>query len=98
MIRLTHKLAKDFTVPEHVKEIAEWSDERMKKINEIEFYQPGGTGTHWVGLVAGWHCFLDALEGHLREEPYGQGHTLQCLMYYSFIKEYFEQEETVEPN
>ena len=28
-------------------------------------YQPGGPGTHWSGVAAGYHGFVDALEEHL---------------------------------
>lgn len=28
-------------------------------------YQPGGVGTHWSGVVSGYHGFVDALEAHL---------------------------------
>ncbi|MEM7531996.1 MAG: SRPBCC domain-containing protein [Chloroflexota bacterium] len=27
-------------------------------------YQPGGPGTHWSGVAAGYHCFVDELEGY----------------------------------
>ncbi len=27
--------------------------------------QPGGPGTHWPGVLAGWHGFVDALACHL---------------------------------
>lgn len=34
-------------------------------------YQPGGVGTHWSGVISGYHGFVDALESHLtgREIP-----------------------------
>ncbi len=34
-------------------------------------YQPGGLGTHWSGVVSGYHGFVDALESHVsgREVP-----------------------------
>jgi uncharacterized protein YndB with AHSA1/START domain len=28
-------------------------------------YQPGGIGTHWSGVVSGYHRFVDALEAHV---------------------------------
>jgi uncharacterized protein YndB with AHSA1/START domain len=27
-------------------------------------YQPGGIGTHWSGVISGYHGFVDALETH----------------------------------
>ena len=34
-------------------------------------YQPGGPGTHWSGVAAGYHGFVDALEEHLAGGPTG---------------------------
>ena len=31
--------------------------------------QPGGTGTHWAGVAAGWHGLLDALSAYVTERP-----------------------------
>jgi uncharacterized protein YndB with AHSA1/START domain len=31
--------------------------------------QPGGPGTHWAGVAAGWHEFLEALDAHVRGLP-----------------------------
>lgn len=28
-------------------------------------FQPGGPGTHWAGVIAGWHGFMDALVRYL---------------------------------
>ena len=28
-------------------------------------WQPGGPGTHWVGVAVGWHDFVDSLLNHL---------------------------------
>jgi hypothetical protein len=28
-------------------------------------YQPGGIGTHWSGIVSGYHAFVDALESYV---------------------------------
>ena len=30
-----------------------------------EIYQPGGIGTHWTGIVSGYHKFVDALESYI---------------------------------
>ena len=36
-----------------------------------QLYRPGGLGTHWSGVVAGYHGFVDALDSYLtgRERP-----------------------------
>lgn len=31
--------------------------------------QPGGPGTHSLGLLAGWHDFVDALDDYLHQRP-----------------------------
>jgi hypothetical protein len=33
--------------------------------SELAVKQPGGPGTHWVGLMAGWHMFMDSLTNYL---------------------------------
>ena len=38
----------------------------------LMWHQAGGPGTHWTGVVAGWHSFVDALERHL----VGRVHTI----------------------
>jgi len=37
-------------------------------------YQPGGKGTHWSGIVSGYHGFVDALECHLTGRRVGIDH------------------------
>ena len=39
---------------------------------EFLIYQPGGIGTHWSGVAAGYHGFVNALETHItgREIPF----------------------------
>ena len=32
---------------------------------KYEIYQPGGIGTHWTGIVSGYHRFVDALESYI---------------------------------
>jgi uncharacterized protein YndB with AHSA1/START domain len=32
---------------------------------EVQVHQPGGIGTHWSGVAAGYHGFVDALEAYL---------------------------------
>lgn len=49
-LHLTDQIPKDLTAP---------SEDSIYNI------QPGGKGTHWVGLLAGWHDFLLALDNHL---------------------------------
>ena len=32
---------------------------------KYEIYQPGGIGTHWTGIVSGYHRFVDAWESYI---------------------------------
>lgn len=54
--------------------------------------QPGGPGTHWSGVVAGWHCFVNALEGHLKGEPDTTDYDLLCSAYNRFLTSYYQQD------
>lgn len=47
--------------------------------------QPGGPGTHWVGLLAGWEDFLLALESHLANEEIKDHFDGLCLKYKSLL-------------
>ena len=40
-----------------------WEEEGMAS------KQPGGPGTHWVGVAAGWHDFVDRLEAYINGSP-----------------------------
>ena len=41
--------------------------ERIARDEPFGARQPGGPGTHWVGVAAGWHSFVDALEAHVSD-------------------------------
>ncbi len=43
--------------------------------------QPGGQGTHWVGLLAGWDDFLLALEHYLANKEIEDHFDHLCLKY-----------------
>ena len=38
---------------------------RQSHDDPIGTRSPGGPGTHWVGVAAGWHSFVDALEAYI---------------------------------
>lgn len=44
-------------------------------------YQPGGPGTHWSGVAAGYHGFVDALESHLSGGKVGSDYDELCKAY-----------------
>ena len=44
-------------------------------------YQPGGPGTHWSGVAAGYHGFVDALEEHLSGGAVSSDYDEMCKGY-----------------
>lgn len=44
-------------------------------------YQPGGAGTHWSGVAAGYHAFVDALEDHLSGSRVSSDYDELCKAY-----------------
>ena len=58
-----------------------------KNIHNI---QPGGQGTHWVGLLAGWDDFLLALESHLANKEIEDHFDHLCLKYKSLLEKKYE--------
>ncbi|MDP7226873.1 MAG: hypothetical protein QF909_17095 [SAR202 cluster bacterium] len=44
-------------------------------------YQPGGPGTHWNGVTAGYPDFVDALERHLTGSKLGTDYDELCEAY-----------------
>jgi len=57
LFAIIDRLSPTQTVPQHVLETG----------SEIACRQSGGPGTHWVGLAAGWHGFVDALQSNLQD-------------------------------
>ncbi len=46
---------------------------RQSQDDPIATLSPGGPGTHWVGVAAGWHSFVDALEAYIAGDAQGRG-------------------------
>jgi hypothetical protein len=59
---LIDKLSSDAVPPEDLPSIFGVAD-------EVANGQPGGVGTHWVGIVVGWHHILDNLKSYLTNAP-----------------------------
>lgn len=70
-LHVTDQIPQDLVAP---------SDDHMHNI------QPGGEGTHWVGLLAGWEDFLLALESHLTNKEIGDHFDPLCLKYKSLLE------------
>lgn len=51
--------------------------------------QPGGPGTHWTGVVAGWHCFVNSLESYLAGVADTTDYAKMCQQYDSFLRDYY---------
>lgn len=58
VFRLWDYLPPDFVVPDDV----------SRGATDLTSIQPGGAGTHWQGVLAGWHSGLDELASTLGEE------------------------------
>jgi hypothetical protein len=52
-------------------------------------YQPGGPGTHWSGILAGYHGFVDALEGHLTGDGPDNHFEDLCGVYMTTLKDWY---------
>lgn len=52
-------------------------------------YQPGGPGTPWSGLVAGYHSFIDALAEYLLGELPQDDYELLCKKYTAVLDQWY---------
>ena len=52
-------------------------------------YQPGGLGTHWSGVTAGYHGFVDALEDHITGNRIDFDYEEMCKKYQPVLDDYF---------
>jgi uncharacterized protein YndB with AHSA1/START domain len=55
-------------------------------------YQPGGPGTHWSGVAAGYHAFVDALEDHLSGSTVSSDYDELCKAYQRILDARFGPE------
>ena len=51
-------------------------------------YQPGGPGTHWSGVLAGYHGFIDELEGVLAGKSLDIDYDQLCRQYMQLLDEW----------
>ena len=86
---LTDSLPSDFAVPVAVQE----------RDGPLLSSQPGGPGTHWVGVIAGWHAFVDQLERHLGGSTFEATHLLGynrlCSIYEILLAERFADSASI---
>ena len=52
-------------------------------------YQPGGPGTYWSGVAAGYHGFVDSLEDHITGGNVSSDYDEMCKTYQHVLDDYF---------
>jgi uncharacterized protein YndB with AHSA1/START domain len=52
--------------------------------------QPGGPGTHWSGVAAGYHGFVDSLEGYITGIEIESDYEEMCRNYQHVLDEHFD--------
>ncbi len=77
-VRLIDRPVAKMTVPEHVK-----SD-----LPNTGAEQHGGEGTHWAGVLAGWHSGIDSLESYAADREFTMNYHPLVLLYDLLIKAY----------
>lgn len=60
----------------------------MPQAPEYVVYQPGGPGTHWAGVVAGYHCFVNELQSHLTGTQAGSDYDDLCRHYQALMDQW----------
>jgi hypothetical protein len=65
LFHLIDKLPGDFVMEVGSRQDNPIEDSDTEKMRLVGYNQPGGPGTHWTGVVAGWHAFVDSLESYL---------------------------------
>lgn len=81
LFHLIDRLRNDVVVEVGSRKDVPIEDSDAEQMRRIECNQPGGAGTHWTGVVAGWHGFVDSLEGYLTGRPLGESHNKMCIFY-----------------
>ena len=51
--------------------------------------QPGGAGTPWSGVCAGWHSMIDKLEEYLTGKKVEHSYEDLCKFYVGYLTDYF---------
>ncbi|MBV7335626.1 SRPBCC domain-containing protein [Chloroflexi bacterium TSY] len=87
--RLIDKLPKDFVIQPGDRQDDPTKDADLEQMRRVEYNQPGGPGTHWTGVVAGWHCFVDSLESYLAGEEPEDTYNRKCLLYDPLLIEHY---------
>ncbi|MEM7123760.1 MAG: SRPBCC domain-containing protein [Pseudomonadota bacterium] len=65
------------------------------ELGDLDTRQPGGPGTHWVGVAVGWHGFVDSLTGHLGAPVTTVGEHEMTLLYDRLLAAHFGSSQLV---
>ena len=57
--------------------------------------QPGGPGTPWAGVAAGWHDIVDALEEAVTGKPREDLFEARCRYYAEYLRDYYRWMEVL---
>ena len=76
--------------------LCNWAEDAVPKktvlpegADAIDVRQPGGPGTPWSGVVAGWHGSIDKLDTHLTGESLNHSYEDLCIFYASYLTDHF---------
>ncbi|MYD44431.1 MAG: hypothetical protein F4W90_11150 [Gammaproteobacteria bacterium] len=81
--RQTEFMLRDYMAPDYVV-----ADEIRRHPDDLERDQPGGIGTHWQGVLAGWHTGTDTLQDLFRETKRNWSYDALCNLYDILIHDY----------
>ena len=68
-----------------------------KEADEIDKHQPGGPGTPWSGVAAGWHGMIDALETYLTGKTLNYSWEDGCKFYADYLTNHFRWQKLMAP-
>jgi uncharacterized protein YndB with AHSA1/START domain len=66
-----------------------WGGEAVPPKPGLGSEQPGGPGTPWAGVAAGWHGIVDALEEALTGKPHEDLFETRCRYYAEYLSDYY---------
>ena len=78
VFRLRDYMAPELVIP----------DDARVRANVRSEDQPGGAGTHWQGVLSGWHCGVDDLRGEFSGEKHGWNYEAITRLYRILIEDY----------
>ena len=83
--RITDHMPGHLKVPDHV----------LSEVGDFGTGQSGGLGTHWAGLLAGWHCGSDSLQAYASNRKSDSKYGALTRLYSELIAAYHNFDQTV---